>query len=53
MERLMQIKCDPVCGFMVRSHNEQEILRMGKQHVTEKHKMKMTDKELRSQMEAV
>jgi len=44
---LRQLVCPPECGFMVRSHDEKEIIEMAKQHAKKSHKMTMTDKELK------
>ena len=30
---LKQIQCDDMCGFMVRSHDENEVIHMAKQHI--------------------
>jgi len=51
--KLMRITCDPVCGFMVQSHNEKEVIDMSKMHMKKIHKQKVTDKEARAMMEEV
>jgi predicted small metal-binding protein len=52
MEHLKSITCDPTCGFMVRSHDEREVMDLAKQHVKKAHKMKTTDKELRAMVKS-
>jgi predicted small metal-binding protein len=51
-ETLKQIECDPKCGFLVRSHDEKEIVRIAKDHAEKVHKMPVTDKELEGMMKA-
>ncbi len=48
--QLKKVECDPTCGFMVRSHDEQEIYRIVKDHAFKSHKMKVTDKELKEKI---
>jgi predicted small metal-binding protein len=48
--KLLKIECDPMCGFMVRSHDEGEVLRLARTHVTDAHKMHATTEILRSKM---
>ena len=31
-ETLKQIECEPKCGFLVRSHDEKELIRIGMEH---------------------
>lgn len=43
MAQLKQISCDPTCGFLLRSHNEKEILDLTLQHAKRSHaEMKIT-----------
>lgn len=44
---LKELACPPDCGFMVRSHDEKEIIEMARQHAKKIHKMDVTDKELK------
>jgi predicted small metal-binding protein len=53
MEKLKQISCDPECGFMIRSHDETEVVGMAKKHVKEKHNMDASNDMLKSKMKAV
>ena len=41
------IECDPKCGFMVRSHEEKEVMSIAKAHAKEKHGMNATDNDLK------
>lgn len=50
---LKQIKCDDMCGFMVRSHDEKEMLEIAKNHVKNVHKMTVTDTDLKARMTTV
>jgi len=52
MEQLKSISCDPTCGFMVRSHDEKEVMDLAKQHVKKVHHMKTTDKELKAMVKS-
>jgi predicted small metal-binding protein len=48
-ENLKSISCDPICGFMVRSHDENELVEMIKAHGKNKHPdMKLTDEEIKA-----
>ena len=50
MGDLKSIECDPKCGFMVRSHDEKEVMNIAKTHQKSAHKMDATDKDLRKKM---
>lgn len=46
-----KITCDPVCGFEVKSHNDDELLKMGMMHVTRQHPdMKVTEEDMKEKM---
>ena len=46
-EKLKEISCDPACGFLVRSHDKEEVVSLAKQHVEQKHPgMKVTREKL-------
>ena len=49
-QELKQIQCDDQCGFMIRSHDEKEIMDAARSHVTTVHKMTVTDSDLRAKM---
>lgn len=49
-ENLKKIECDPVCGFMVRSHDEKEMIEIAKQHLQKVHKMKASDKDIKEKI---
>ena len=36
-EELKRITCDPICGFMVQSHDESEVVKLAYEHATGKH----------------
>ncbi len=46
-EQLKQLECKPECGFMVRSHDEKELVGIVKEHAKSMHKMTMKDKEIK------
>lgn len=49
---LKSVSCPPECGFMVRSHDEKEIISMTRAHAVLAHKMKLSEKEIRGMMKA-
>lgn len=49
-KKLYSIECDPKCGFMVKGHDEKEVLEIAKKHGKEKHKMDISDKDLKAMM---
>ena len=51
--KMKQIECDPVCGFMIRSHDTDEVKKIATEHVESVHKMKTSDAELESKMKTV
>lgn len=54
MEKLKQISCDPMCGFKVRSHNEDEVVELTMRHTKKAHPdKKYSEKEIRSMVETV
>lgn len=50
---LKKIQCTPDCGFMVQSHDGEEVMKMAKDHAEEKHNKMATDEELRAMMQSV
>lgn len=51
MSGLKKITCDPMCGFEVTSHDEDELVTMGMMHVTKQHpEMKVTKEEMEKKM---
>jgi predicted small metal-binding protein len=49
-EKLKKIECDPNCGFMVRSHDEKEIIEITTQHAKKSHNMTITEKDVRDML---
>lgn len=49
-KKLYSIECDPKCGFFIKSHDEKEVVEIAKKHGKEKHKMDITDKDLKAMM---
>ena len=49
-QTLKKIECDPKCGFMVKSHDEKEIIEIALQHAKKSHKMKITAKDVKGMM---
>ena len=53
-QSLKQISCDPTCGFMVRSHDEKEVLDDAMKHIKNIHPdMKVSKDELKDRMRIV
>ncbi len=51
MAGLKKIECDPKCGFMVRSHDEKEVIAIAIKHAKESHDMKVTEADAKKMME--
>jgi len=47
---LKQVECDPKCGFMIRSHDEKEVIEIAKEHAKKSHNMTITEKEIKAMM---
>ncbi|MEJ2683520.1 MAG: DUF1059 domain-containing protein [Candidatus Sulfobium sp.] len=45
---LKKVECDPKCGFMIRSHDEKEVISAAIQHARKSHNETLTEKEVRS-----
>ncbi len=45
-----KVECDPPCGFVVKSHDEREVIDLVRQHAKKAHKMDLTEKDIRSKM---
>jgi predicted small metal-binding protein len=45
-QQLFEIDCDPECGFVVRSHDRDEVKKFAKEHVKMVHSKDTSDKEL-------
>ena len=52
MKKLMQIECEPKCGFLVRSHNEKEVVSIAKVHAKKVHNMSASDSNLKAMMKS-
>jgi len=48
---LKKIECDPECGFMMRTHDEAELIKATKEHVKKFHGKEMTEEEVRADIE--
>jgi predicted small metal-binding protein len=53
MEKMKSITCDPECGFMVRSHDENEVMDVAKKHAKDMHEMDASEEELKGMMKTV
>jgi predicted small metal-binding protein len=49
-ETLKKVECDPKCGFLVRSHDEKEIIEIVMQHAKKSHNMTITEKDIKAMM---
>ncbi len=53
MEKLKSISCDPTCGFMVRSHNEKEVMDLAMTHAKKMHPtMKISQADLKKMIKS-
>jgi predicted small metal-binding protein len=52
-QQLKQIDCGPKCGFLVRSHDEKELIEITKKHAKQFHGMAMTEQEIKKDIENV
>ncbi len=48
--KLYTIECDPACGFMVRSHDQNEAMDIGKEHAMSAHGKRMSSAEIKDMM---
>jgi predicted small metal-binding protein len=49
-EKLKKVECDPQCGFLVRSHDEKEIVEVAIQHMKKAHGKFITEKDVKPMM---
>jgi predicted small metal-binding protein len=49
-EKLKKVECDPKCGFLIRSHEEKEIVDIAIQHAKKSHSMAITEKDVRTML---
>jgi predicted small metal-binding protein len=47
-ETLKKIECDPKCGFMVRSHDEKELVEIATEHAKKFHNMTLPEKDIKA-----
>jgi predicted small metal-binding protein len=47
---LKQIECDPKCGFLVRSHDEKELIAIATEHAKKAHNMTVSEKDVKGMM---
>ncbi len=48
-----KVECDPGCGFMVKSHDEKELIEIVKQHAKKSHNMTVSDRDIKEKMKVV
>ncbi len=53
MKKLKQIECEPSCGFMVRSHDEDEVIKMARDHVKSMHDMAISKEDAKKKIKMV
>ena len=51
-EKLKKVECDPKCGFIVRSHDEKEIIDIAISHAKMFHKMDISAKDVKGMMKS-
>ncbi len=49
-QKMMKIDCDPACGFMIKSHDEKELIEIVKAHAKKVHNMTVTDKDVKDKI---
>jgi predicted small metal-binding protein len=47
---LKKIECDTECGFMVRSHDEKELVEVVMQHAKKIHNMAVSEKDIKAKI---
>jgi predicted small metal-binding protein len=53
-EKLNEISCAPECGFVVRSHDKDEVVNLAKLHIDQKHPgMKVSREDLRAKAKSI
>jgi predicted small metal-binding protein len=52
MDKLKSIECDPKCGFMVRSHDEKEVINIAREHAKKSHKLDATENDIKKMMKS-
>ncbi len=50
---LKKVECGPECGFMVRSHDDKELIDMTVKHVKDRHHQDLSANEVKGMMKAV
>lgn len=50
---LKQLVCDPNCGFMVQSHDENEVVNVGMSHTKNMHNLNLSTSEVREMIKTV
>ncbi len=45
-----KVECDPARGFMVKSHDEKELIEIVRQHAKKSHNLSVTDKDIKEKM---
>jgi predicted small metal-binding protein len=53
MAELKQVECDPKCGFLIRSHDEKELIDIAIKHGKEFHNMALTENDIKKMMKSV
>jgi predicted small metal-binding protein len=53
MKKLYEIGCDPDCGFMVRSHEKSEVVKMGIEHMKDIHDKEVSEEEAADMVKTV
>jgi predicted small metal-binding protein len=49
-DTLKKIECDSTCGFMVRSHDEKELIEIATQHAKKSHNMTVAEKDIKAKI---
>jgi len=47
---LKKIDCDPMCGFMIRGHDEKELVSIAMAHLLKAHNINITEKDAKEKI---
>jgi predicted small metal-binding protein len=51
--QIKEVNCGPECGFLIRSHDEKELIEIVKAHAKNVHNMTITEEDVRVKMKTV
>ncbi len=51
--KLVRVECDPMCGFIIQSHDKSEVKKYTVEHVKNSHNKEMSDKDVEKAMKVM